>query len=232
METPSAYQGSLCTPYRGTWMPARHLTSTRSCANTSALQPTPGSRHGERRTFKFKELDTASHVFIRHDAVRGPLQPPYDGPYKVVSRSDKTFVVTVRGRDTTVSIERLKPAFILEESDMQLLTPEEDDDLPSNYRNSARTSRASPPTPAPNTPTPATAHSNTHTSPPMRAADPPAPAVARSGDKYTTRAGRRVRFPDRLQIGFSLIRPSSFTGRGVYVATIRAKYYIDRKSVV
>ena len=29
-------------------------------------------------------LATATHMFIRHDAVRKPLQPPYDGPYLVL----------------------------------------------------------------------------------------------------------------------------------------------------
>ena len=29
-------------------------------------------------------VSTATHVFLRHDAVRKPLQPPYDGPYQVL----------------------------------------------------------------------------------------------------------------------------------------------------
>ena len=34
-------------------------------------------------------LSTVTHVFVRHDAVRKPLQPPYDGPYPVISRTNK-----------------------------------------------------------------------------------------------------------------------------------------------
>ena len=56
----------------------------------------------------------ASHVFIRVDQVKTPLQNPYERPFPVVSRDEKTYVVRVRGKDTHVSIERLKPAYILE----------------------------------------------------------------------------------------------------------------------
>lgn len=48
-------------------------------------------------------LSTATHVFIRHDAVRRPLQPPYDGPYPVVKHTDKHFTVDINGRKDTVS---------------------------------------------------------------------------------------------------------------------------------
>ena len=34
-------------------------------------------------------LSTATHVFLRHDTIRIPLQPPYDGPYQVLKRTDK-----------------------------------------------------------------------------------------------------------------------------------------------
>ena len=58
------------------------------------------------------ELLKASHVFIRHDAVRKPLQPPYDGPYPVIKRTDKYFVIQLNNRKDTISVHRLKPAYI------------------------------------------------------------------------------------------------------------------------
>ena len=57
-------------------------------------------------------LSTATHVFVRHDAVKKPLQPPYDGPYLVIKRTDKHFTLNINGRNDTVSIDRLKPAHI------------------------------------------------------------------------------------------------------------------------
>ena len=55
------------------------------------------------------KLSTATHVFVRRDAVRKPLQPPYDGPYLVLKRTDKHFTVS---RHDTVSVDRLKPAYL------------------------------------------------------------------------------------------------------------------------
>ena len=57
-------------------------------------------------------LATCTHVFIRHDAIKRSLQPPYDGPFQVIKRTPKHYTVTVNGRHQTVSTDRLKPAVI------------------------------------------------------------------------------------------------------------------------
>ena len=89
---------------------ASHLRST-----MRLLRPTSPKHHGERRTFIHKDLSTSSHVFVRHDAVRKSLQPPYDGPFPVITRDDKAFKLDIRGKPVTVSIDRLKPAFVLQD---------------------------------------------------------------------------------------------------------------------
>lgn len=125
------------------------------------LRPTNGSRHGVKSTFVFKDLDTTDFVLVRHDGPRtSSLQQPYEGPYKVQERAAKWFVINIRGRDVKVSIERLKPAYVLTSDNEN----NEHDDL------DATTEEEIPP--------------------PI--IQPP-----------VTRSGRRVRFPDRLQAGFS-----------------------------
>ena len=47
------------------------------------------------------DLQTCTHVFVRRDSERKPLQPPYDGPFKVVSRSAKHFVLELNNRRAT-----------------------------------------------------------------------------------------------------------------------------------
>jgi len=58
-----------------------------------------------------KDLSTCSHVFIRVDKVKPSLHPRYDGPFRVVKRLRKGYVLNVNGKNDTVSIDRLKPAF-------------------------------------------------------------------------------------------------------------------------
>lgn len=137
------------------------------------LRPVNGTRHGGRLTFVFKDPARSEQVFIRRDAQKAMLQAPYDGPYTVVSRDDKVFVVLVYGKEVTISIDRLKPAYTLAESTTEDETPE-----PVEERTEPRADTEDAET---------TAEEGT------------APVLERS--RVTTRAGRRVRFPERFRAG-------------------------------
>ncbi|BHF82041.1 hypothetical protein SprV_0802517700 [Sparganum proliferum] len=45
------------------------------------------------------------------NSVRRPLQQPYDGPFRVLSRTDKHFTIDRGGRTDVVSVDRLKAAY-------------------------------------------------------------------------------------------------------------------------
>ncbi|GFY76400.1 pol polyprotein [Trichonephila inaurata madagascariensis] len=75
------------------------------------LQPEPTRSLGKQAIFVHSELHKCAHVFMRRDSVRRPLQAPYDGPYPVIKRSDKFYKVNIHGKPTSISIDRLKPAF-------------------------------------------------------------------------------------------------------------------------
>jgi len=63
-----------------------------------------------REVYQPKELMTCDFVWLRLDRVRRPLEAPYQGPFKVIQRTASTMTILVRGKATTVSIERVKPA--------------------------------------------------------------------------------------------------------------------------
>ena len=70
------------------------------------------TRPTKRKHFLHKDLHSCSHVWVRKDAVRKPLEPPYQGPYRVISRQQKHFTLEISGRQDTISIDRLKPAYL------------------------------------------------------------------------------------------------------------------------
>ncbi|XP_018324115.1 uncharacterized protein LOC108736255 [Agrilus planipennis] len=84
---------------------------------TTATCTTFTTRHGERTPFIFKDFATASQVFVWHDGPKGLLQQSYDGPFKVVSTAEKTFVVCIHGQNFKISINRLKPAYVVADLD-------------------------------------------------------------------------------------------------------------------
>ncbi|GFS24613.1 Pol polyprotein [Elysia marginata] len=77
------------------------------------LSPLPTSHHGlPSSSFVPQALRDAQFVFIRHDGYRGPLRRPYDGPFRVVASSDKTFRIMVGSCEEVVSTNRLKAAHV------------------------------------------------------------------------------------------------------------------------
>ncbi|BHF76259.1 hypothetical protein SprV_0501935700 [Sparganum proliferum] len=98
--------------------PSKTLTFFEPCSYVERLRSamrnlraTP-SRTSPARSPIPPDLDKCDFVLVRHGAVRRPLQQPYDGPYKVLRRSDKDVVIDRNGKTDTVSVDRFKPAYI------------------------------------------------------------------------------------------------------------------------
>ncbi|KAF0299411.1 hypothetical protein FJT64_027859 [Amphibalanus amphitrite] len=182
----------------------------------TALRPTaPRSAPGP--VYVPRALDAATHVFVRHDAVKPPLAPPYDGPYRVVARSSKTVTVERRGRHDVIAVDRVKPAHM----DRRPQAPrtaaaeppegpspaEEDDDTdgvqllfsPAPSRPDSGRAGAM----AEHCPDDRPPHHGRPTAPPAApapdAARAPRPAAGPSAPTATTRSGRAVRPPARYR---------------------------------
>ena len=86
---------------------AEHLQNMRNMAGR--LVPAPDAWHGTKAIAITKGLDEAEYVFVRRDATHSPLQTPYTGPYKVLQKQGKYFVIKCGEREESVSVDRLKP---------------------------------------------------------------------------------------------------------------------------
>lgn len=150
----------------------RHLRET-----MRKLQPIKASHHSSGKFFVHPELSSAKFVFVRNDAHKKPLQAPYNGPFEVLKHRDKVFKVNVNGKAQNISIDRLKPAFVLEEDVSKDVFPpvnsNQPDQIKSNHPDQIK----------PNQPEQINSNQD---------------ALGLSSHT-TTRAGRRVRFPDRLK---------------------------------
>lgn len=168
------------------------------------FRPVPTTQHGSQLSRVPVGLRSAEYVFIRHDAHRTPLRPPYDGPFRVLEQGDKHLVVDMGGKPERVSVDRVKPAHLDFAGPVELARP------PCRGRPPIRSQHvpgpsvtvsprapppspapASPPSPAPDLPT-----SPAPAAPPSLtpASSPPPARVLRS------RTGRLIAPPQRLDL--------------------------------
>ncbi|XP_051993051.1 LOW QUALITY PROTEIN: uncharacterized protein K02A2.6-like [Xyrauchen texanus] len=106
LRVPGEFVPSATVPWSATFQRSTLLDNARLFA------PVPTSRHGLPQSHIPAGLQTADYVFIRHDAHRGPLRPPYEGPFRVLETGDKHFVVDRGGKPERLSIDRLKLAHL------------------------------------------------------------------------------------------------------------------------
>ena len=81
-------------------------------SDVARLLPAPTSFHGTQPTYMPDNLRTADYVFVRLDAPRTGLQCPYRGPYPVIERGEKDFIVDLGTRSEHISVDRLKAATV------------------------------------------------------------------------------------------------------------------------
>nr|VZI16937.1 unnamed protein product [Spirometra erinaceieuropaei] len=173
------------TPQGAVEDPTNLLHRLRQFMRTLSLVPSMSSASP---SYLEKDLATCSHVYLRCDRVRRPLEPAYDGPFRVLSRGPKTFRIQRDNREEVVSVDCLKAA-----------VSETPPDEPCGPLPSASPHAASiPPShifPLPSCPLPPTATNNSNTSATR--------CIYSSTDPvYSTRSGRHVHFPDRLVTHF------------------------------
>ena len=92
---------------------------TRLRKTVRSLRAKSMTHHGRQHVSRIPTaLLTCTFVFVRKDAHRTPLECPYEGPFRVLERNDKYYTLDIRGRRDTVSIDRLKPAFVDDDFDI------------------------------------------------------------------------------------------------------------------
>lgn len=83
----------------------------------SRIRPAPFLHKTRSNIFVHPDLKTCKKVYVRVDKVRLPAEAPYDGPFEVIKKASKYFTIRLKnGKEDTVSIDRLKPAYELNDS--------------------------------------------------------------------------------------------------------------------
>lgn len=95
----------------------------------SDLVPVKPRQPNNQPVYINKDLLSCTHVFIRTDDVKTPLESPYTGPYQVVERTDKNVIVIRSGVRENISIDRCKPAYIEGQGDTDSLDGPNDFDI-------------------------------------------------------------------------------------------------------
>jgi hypothetical protein len=111
---PQRIPGKMLTPTADPVDPAHFITELRH--HMAHLGPILAIRHAFPATFVHSDLETCTHVLLRQDTTRKTMEPPYSGSYQVLSRGEKIMNILVCGRPVTVSTDRVKPAYMLNDT--------------------------------------------------------------------------------------------------------------------
>ncbi|GBN85229.1 hypothetical protein AVEN_22364-1 [Araneus ventricosus] len=109
------------------------------------IRPLAASSHSSAQIFVYKELVNCSHVFVRRDAVRCPLQQAYKGPFQVLQIKEKVYKIQVKDKPIWISINRLKPVFGFKEPGASVSTRKSSASIPANKPSASITASASLP---------------------------------------------------------------------------------------
>nr|VZI47936.1 unnamed protein product [Spirometra erinaceieuropaei] len=167
-----------------------------------ALSPVP-PRTPMTESYVEKDLENCTHVFVRCDRVRQPLESPYEGPFRVLARNAKTCRILCGDGADVADVDRVKAA-VAEEPPGLSQGQKFTDPLTPVPPSSLSPAHSPCPLPRPSPPLPST--------PPSRILPLPTclqhptatsfSAIARSQPSSTvppafiTRGGRHVHFPD------------------------------------
>lgn len=87
---------------------ARKLQKEMAMLDIDALSK--GISHSINKSYVPKQLSNCDKVWVRIDRVRKPLEAPYSGPYTVIKRLQRHFIIALSDKvHNTVSLDRLKP---------------------------------------------------------------------------------------------------------------------------
>ncbi|KAF2353534.1 Integrase catalytic core [Trinorchestia longiramus] len=158
-------------------------------------QCSEGTCHSSPPSYVPPDLQTCDKVWLRVDRVRKSLEAPYTGPFEVLKRSPKTFTLKLPQGDSTVSIDRLKPAYVaptIKQLPNPSVSPANPSVSPAKPSVSPANPSVSPATPSVSLPTAAHFNSSPPVLPPAAPSSPS--ETARSPSSTRTRSGRTVRF--------------------------------------
>ncbi|KAF7275526.1 hypothetical protein GWI33_011630 [Rhynchophorus ferrugineus] len=80
------------------------------------LKPVKTTNHAKEKPYVNADFLEVPIVFVRTDQAKTPLSPSYEGPFRVLHRKEKYFKIDKIGNEDEVSVDRLKPAYISQES--------------------------------------------------------------------------------------------------------------------
>jgi len=76
--------GEIFEPAHTKLQDSQHAFLSRLRQIMRSLHAKPPLMHGQKKTYVPPTLLSSDFVFVHHDALKSPLQLPYDGPYKVL----------------------------------------------------------------------------------------------------------------------------------------------------